>query len=139
MDIIFGPEIAISDIHYGLLFMDRYSRMTYLYPLHNLTSDIPRQLEAFFVHIGIIPKRLIPDFDLKLIGGKAREYLNSLLIYVNVAPSYRQDKNGLAENVTGRLWYPWLRTGSLQRSYLLSFGITQLNGLQRYVIFSRIN
>jgi hypothetical protein len=139
MDIIFGPEIAISDIHYGLLFMDHYSRMTYLYPLHNLTSDIPRQLEAFFVHIGIIPKRLIPDFDLKLIGGKAREYLNSLLIYVNVAPSYRQDKNGLAENVTGRLWYPWLRTGSLQRSYLLSFGITQLNGLQRYVIFSRIN
>ncbi len=110
MDIIFGPEIAIGDIHNGLLFTDRYSRMTYLYPLHNLTSDIPRQLEAFFV-----PKWLIPDFDLKLIGGKAREYLNSLLIYVNVAPSYRQDKNGLAENVTGRLWYPWLGTGLFSR------------------------
>jgi hypothetical protein len=113
MDIIFGPDIAIGDIHYGLLFMDRYSRMTYLYPLHNLTSDIPRQLEAFFAHLGIIPKRLISDFDLKLIGGKAREYLNSLLIHVNAAPSYRQDKNGLAE-------CHWQTMVSMARNWLSS-------------------
>jgi hypothetical protein len=40
MDIVFGPDIAVGNIHYGLLFTDRYSRMTYLYPLQNLTSDI---------------------------------------------------------------------------------------------------
>jgi len=97
MDIIFGTAVAVGNIHYGLLFTDRFSRMTYLYPLQNLTSDIPRQLEAFFAHIGIVPKRLISDFDLKLIGGKAREYLNKLLIHVNAAPAHRQDKNGLAE------------------------------------------
>jgi len=45
----------------------------------------------------LILKHLVTDFDLKLIGGKARDYLNSLLIHVNAAPSYRQDKNGLAE------------------------------------------
>ncbi len=73
MDIIFGPEAAIGNIHYGLLFTDRHSRMTYLYPLRNLTSDIPRQLQAFFAHLGIVPRRLISDFDLKLIGGKARD------------------------------------------------------------------
>jgi len=71
--------------------------MTYVYPLQNLTTDIPRQLEAFFAHIGRYPSRLISDFDLKLIGGKAREFLNSLLIHVNAAPAHRQDKNGLAE------------------------------------------
>jgi hypothetical protein len=37
MDIVFGPDISIGNIHYGLLFTDRYSRMTYIYPLQNLT------------------------------------------------------------------------------------------------------
>lgn len=96
MDIVFGPEIAIGNVHYGLLFTDRYSRMTYIYPLKNLTSDIRKQLEYFFAHLGMTPRRLITDFDTKLIGGKAREYLNSLSIHVNAAPSNRQDNNGLA-------------------------------------------
>ncbi len=97
MDIVFGPDNSIGNVHYAILFTDRFSRMTYLYPLQNLTMDIQKQLEAFFAHIGFYPKRLISDFDTKLIGGKAREFLNSLLIHVNAAPAHRQDKNGLAE------------------------------------------
>jgi hypothetical protein len=97
VDIVFGPEVAIGNIHYGLLFTDHFSRMNYLYPLQNLTSDIKKQVEAFFAHIGTLPHHLISNVDLKLIGGKAREYLNSLLIHVNVAPAYRQGRNGLAE------------------------------------------
>jgi hypothetical protein len=88
MEIVFGPDIAIGNVHYSLLFTDRFSRMTYIYPLHNLTSDIKRQLETFFAHLGFLPKCLISDFDTKLIGGKAREYLNSLLIHINAAPAY---------------------------------------------------
>jgi len=38
---------------------------------HGLTSDIPKQMQAFFAHIGSPPKHVISDFDLKLIGGKA--------------------------------------------------------------------
>ena len=120
MDIVFGPEISVGNIHYGLLFSDRYSRMTYIYPLQNLTSDIPKQMSAFFAHIGITPKRLLTDFDLKLIGGKARDYLNSLLIHVNAAPSHHQDKNGLAE----RHWQTmvcmarnWLASAELPSTY----------------------
>jgi hypothetical protein len=75
MDIVFGPEVALANVHYGLLFTDRFSHMTYLYPLQNLTSDIIKQLDAFFAHLGFLPKRLITDFDLKLIGGKSREQL----------------------------------------------------------------
>jgi hypothetical protein len=44
--------------------------MTYIYPLHNLMTDTPKQMEALFAHIGMI--------NMKLIGGKACEYLNSL-------------------------------------------------------------
>lgn len=89
--------MAIGNIHYGLMFTDRYSHMTYIYPLQNLRANIPKQLEAFFAHIGIHPKHLISDFDTKLISGPARDYLNSLLIHVNATPSHSQDKNGLSE------------------------------------------
>jgi len=87
--------------------------MTYLYPLQNLTSDIPKQLESFFAHIGLIPRQLISDFDLKLFGGKACNYLNSLLVHVNAAPPHRQDKNGLAEQ-------HWQTLVSMARNWLAS-------------------
>jgi hypothetical protein len=58
MDIVIGPEVAIGNIHYGLLFTDRFSWITYLYPLQNSTTDIKKQTEAFFAHISMIPKRL---------------------------------------------------------------------------------
>jgi hypothetical protein len=87
--------------------------MTYLYPLQNLTSDITKQLQAFFAHIGVLPKHLILDFDLKLIGGKACEYLNILLIHVNAAPAYWQDKNGLVER-------HWQTMVSMARNWLAS-------------------
>ena len=112
MDIVFGPDISIGNIHYGLLFSDRFIRMTYIYPLQNLASDIRKQIEAFFAHLGFLPKRLITDFDTKLIGGRAREYLNSLLIHVNSAPAYCQDKNSIAK-------HHWQTLGSLLLNTLL--------------------
>ena len=113
VDIVFGPGISVGNIHYGLICVDRYSRMTYIYPLKNLTSDIQKQLELFFSHIGIIPRRVVTDFDLKLIGGKARDYFNSMLAHVNAAPPYRQDKNGLSER-------HWQTLVSMSRNWLAS-------------------
>jgi hypothetical protein len=54
-DIVFGPDIAVGNVHYGLLFTDHYSRMTYLHPLQNLTSDLIKQLQSFFAHLGFSP------------------------------------------------------------------------------------
>jgi hypothetical protein len=36
MDIVFGPFIFGDDVHYGLFFIDHFSRMIYIYPLQNL-------------------------------------------------------------------------------------------------------
>ena len=58
----------------------KHSQMTYIYPLRDLTTDIQKQLESFFSHIGMVPKRIITDFDLKLIGGKGREYLQNVTV-----------------------------------------------------------
>jgi hypothetical protein len=126
LDIVFGPEVAIGDVHYALLFSDSYSRMNYVYPLHNLTSDIPKQLQAFFAHLGFMPTRLISDFDLKLIGGKAKEYLNSLLIHVNAAPLSPQDRNGLAE----RHWQTML---AMAHNWLASVELPFTFGTMLYV------
>jgi hypothetical protein len=113
MDIVFGPDVSLGNIHYGLLFTDRYSHMTYLYPLQNLTTDIINQLESFFAHLGFSPQRLISDFDTKLIGGKSRQYLNHLKIHVNAAPANRQDRNGLAER-------HWQTLTAMARNWLAS-------------------
>jgi hypothetical protein len=113
LDIVFGPEVSVGNLHYALICADRFSRMTYIYPLQNLTTDIRKQVESFFSHLGIIPRWIITDFDLKLIGGKAREYFNSMLIHVNAAPPYRQDKNGLSE-------CHWQTLVSMSRNWLAS-------------------
>jgi hypothetical protein len=113
MDIVFGPEISIGNVHYGLMFTDHHSRMTYIHPLQNLKVDIPKQIAAFFAHLAFVPHRLITDFDLKLIGGKAREFLNNLLVHVNAAPPNRQDMNGLVER-------HWQTMVSMARNWLAS-------------------
>jgi hypothetical protein len=33
LDKFCGPEVSIGNVHYGLLCVDRFSRMTYMYPL----------------------------------------------------------------------------------------------------------
>jgi hypothetical protein len=70
-------------------------------------------LELFFSHLGIILRRVITDFVLKLIGGKARDYFTSMLVHVNAAPPYRQDKNGLSER-------HWQTLVSMSRNWLAS-------------------
>jgi hypothetical protein len=57
-------RLSIGNVNYGLLCVDRFSRMTYMYPLQNLTTDIQKQLESFFAHLGMIPKCIVMDFDL---------------------------------------------------------------------------
>jgi hypothetical protein len=41
MDIVFGPEVAIGNIHYSLLFTDHFSRMNCIYPLQILPQTFP--------------------------------------------------------------------------------------------------
>jgi len=40
LDIVFGPEVSVGNVHYALICVDCFSRMTYIYPLQNLTTDI---------------------------------------------------------------------------------------------------
>jgi hypothetical protein len=74
MDIVFGLEVSIGNIHYGLPCVDHFVRMTFVYPLHNLTPDIPKQMETFLAHFGMVPECHIFDFDMKMIGSRAHAF-----------------------------------------------------------------
>ncbi len=59
---------ASGDIEIGEdFFTDRFSRMTYVYPLKNLTSDIKKQLESFFAHLGLFQRGFLPISILNLL------------------------------------------------------------------------
>jgi hypothetical protein len=81
MDIVFGPEVSIGNVHYSLMFTDRFSRMTWIYPMHNLTSDSIKQLDTFFAHLGIgTPSYTNPDiYTVALKDGSISEYTMDVL------------------------------------------------------------
>jgi len=49
VDIVFGPEVALANVHYGLIFTDRFSRMTYIFPLKNLIRILSNNLIIFLL------------------------------------------------------------------------------------------
>jgi len=89
----FGDVIHMDIVFWSSYFCGKHALWSLIHgllQLHDLYLPCPKSLD-------FSPKRLIRDFDTKLIGGNAREFLNSLSIHVNAAPAYRQDKNGLAK------------------------------------------
>jgi hypothetical protein len=56
-DIVFGPEVSIGIIHYGLLCFYHYSRISfYLYLLQNLTSDYKNSLNLSLPTLALFQK-----------------------------------------------------------------------------------
>ena len=55
-------------------------------------------LETFHANVGTLLKRFHPDFDKKLIGGKALKYIISNKSNAIFAPTGRQSSNGIVEH-----------------------------------------
>ena len=120
MDIGFGPTTAIGGIRYSLLLVDKATKYRRMYPLKNLTTSITRALKSFLTDVGTTPKLIRTDFDKKLIGSTAREYLESKHIKIQSAPPKRQHQNGLVE----RAWQSavimsrnWMKSALLPSKY----------------------
>ena len=97
-DIGFGVRTAIGGNKYCLFLIDRATRMKYIYGLKTLLgSSIQAALRQFVLDIGRFPKRLLCDFDTKLIRGESETFLKSNGVQVQSAPAERQMQNGLAE------------------------------------------
>eukprot|EP00558_Chaetoceros_sp_UNC1202_P009040 CAMPEP_0197232302 /NCGR_PEP_ID=MMETSP1429-20130617/152_1 /TAXON_ID=49237 /ORGANISM="Chaetoceros sp., Strain UNC1202" /LENGTH=1842 /DNA_ID=CAMNT_0042690279 /DNA_START=1 /DNA_END=5529 /DNA_ORIENTATION=- len=111
MDIGYGTGKAIGGVSHCLFLVDRATRKKYIYPLKNLTTSLMRALRKFLRDIRITPRRILADFDEKLIKGQVEEYLVDRKIEVSGAPSGRQNQNGLAES-------NWRTVVRMARGYL---------------------
>ena len=109
MDIIYGSVTAIESYRYGLFIVDRATRSRFIYPMKILKTDILPTLQKFCNNIGMRPKRILTDFDHKLMGQKVLEMFTppdcECIIdtappppIIEAAPPYKQNQNGLAES-----------------------------------------
>ena len=97
MDIVYGPCAAIGGIKYALLLIDKKTRKCYIYGLTNMKISIKNALQKFVNDVQVKPKLIRTDFDKRLMGGAARQYLDEQKIRVEAAPPKRQHQNGLVE------------------------------------------
>ena len=100
MDIVFGTKTAISGIKYGLFLIDRATRYKMIFPLRNLTDDITTALLKTQQTLHMFPKRIITDYDHKLIGSRIQHFIldHKLQCNIEAAPPKRQNQNGLSES-----------------------------------------
>ena len=100
MDIVFGSKTAIGGIKYGLFLIDRATRFKRILPLKNLTIDITDALLKLKNTLHLFPKRIITDYDHKLIGDKIQRFFieNNINCTIEAAPPKRQNQNGLSES-----------------------------------------
>ena len=78
MDIVFGDCVALEGHCYALLLADLATRYSWLYGMLSLSStSITSALELFKADVGRLPHRFHFNFDRKMIGGNALQWILS--------------------------------------------------------------
>ena len=99
MDIVFGDCVALGGHVYALLLVDVATRYFWLYVMSSLSStSITSALEKSKPDVGRLPHRFHSDFDRKLIGGNALQWIISNGSNIIAAPDGRKSSNGLIEH-----------------------------------------
>jgi hypothetical protein len=98
-DIGYGDSKSIGNgaSHY-LLFVDRATRYTWIYPLKSLHhTAIKEVMSQWTLDAGSFPKRLYTDFDPKILDRPTGSYLRENKVILWGAPNGHQNQNGLVE------------------------------------------
>ena len=117
MDIGFGDGISPGGHRYCLVVVDSGSRMCWCYGLRDLSgSTVADALLQLFVDMGqdlghCEVRRVLCDFDPKLMRGQARHLLHRKEIRILSSAPYRQSQNGLVES-------HWATAVRMARAYL---------------------
>ena len=91
-DIVFGPVTAYGGINYCILFVDKTTRTNLIQPFKILTQkSILAAFKSFLLQFGVTSKKIIIDFDQKIIGGTVREFLTDKNISIKAVPPKLQD------------------------------------------------
>ena len=120
MDIGYGCNAGLQGIKYALFIVDRATRYKFIYPLKSLQDDIIPAINLLITDMGFYPKKLIADFDQKLIGISIRNKLAENGTKIEAAPPKHQHHNGLVERnwrTIVRMVRSWLTSSLLPSSF----------------------
>ena len=92
-DIGYGCTAGIAGVKYALFIVDRATRHKYIYPIKSLEHDIVPAFQKLVRDMGFAPKKIITDFDYKLMGNKITDYFTPLYTIMECAPPRHQHKN----------------------------------------------
>ena len=134
-DIGYGCTAGIAGVKYALFIVDRATRHKYIYPIKSLEHDIVPAFQKLVRDMGFAPKKIITDFDYKLMGNKITDYFTPLYTIMECAPPRHQHKNGLVERnwrTVVRMARSWL-TASLLPSSFWYFAIRRAVEVSNYM------
>ena len=120
VDIGYGCQAGIAGIKYALFIVDRATRYKFVYPIKSLENDVLTAFKLLVRDMGFAPKRIITDFDYKLMGQKISDYFNEFHTVIECAPPRHQHKNGLVERnwrTVVRMARSWLTAALLPSSF----------------------
>lgn len=131
MDIVYGTVTAIEGYRYALFIVDRATRSRFILPMKTLKTDLLHTLQLFCNNIGFTPKRILTDFDHKLMGQKVLDLFTDSSGHciietaptspiIEAAPPNKQNQNGLAESNWKSVRYmarAWLTSHLLQSKF----------------------
>ena len=119
-DIGYGCNAGLSGIRYALFVVDRATRYKYVYPIKSLKDDILPAFQSLVKDMGFAPKKIMTDFDHKLMGESVELYFTPLGTTIESAPPKHQHKNGLVERnwrTVIRMARSWLSSALLPSSF----------------------
>eukprot|EP00957_Ditylum_brightwellii_P115106 8778697-Ditylum_brightwellii.AAC.1 len=96
-DIGYSCKQGLGGVKYSLMFVDRVTRHGLIYPLQNLITDLIKVAKQLVVDIGFALKKIVANFDMKLIGGAFKDFFTEKGTMVKGAPPRHQHQNGLVE------------------------------------------
>ena len=119
-DIGYGCNAGLAGVRYALFIVDRATRHKYVYPIKSLKDDILPAFQTLVKDMGFAPKKIMTDFDHKLMGSAVEDYFTPLKTSIESAPPRQQHKNGLVERnwrTVIRMARSWLSSALLPSSF----------------------
>ena len=130
IDIIYGTVTAIEGYRYGLFIVDCATRSRFILPMKVLKNDLAPTLQKICNDTGVIPKRILTDFDHKIMGSTVMDMFTDFdgkciidtapVPTIEAAPPNKQNQNGLAESNWKAVLYmarAWLTSNLLPSKF----------------------
>ena len=117
IDIGYGCNYGLNGVKYALFIVDRATRFKYIYPIKSLQDDVLAGFQSLVRDMGFTPRKIMTDFDHKLLGSKIQDFFRPLHTKIESDPPRMQHKNCLDWRSIFRMARSWLSQSLLPSSF----------------------